>query len=492
MKKSAKIAIGAAAGALTAANLVHAAMYKPQKVDYGVKQEEAVDLDRVANHLSEAITYRTISHPNPEDTDWGEFDRFHAFLDRAYPLIAQNLEKESIGRANLIYRWKGTHPELDPIAMLSHQDVVPVSSGTEGDWEHPPFDGFNDGEMIWGRGAMDMKNHLICVLEAVEKLLEEGYQPARDVYLLFGEDEEVVASEYGGAKQIMETLKARGIHLDCVLDEGGAILPVNVKGVIENKQLAGIGIAEKGYCDVEISLDFKGGHSSQPPKHTGVGRMADVIKDLENHQFPARIEPFLAELFYKIGRSATYPVRTVTCNLPLLLPVVKEVLKQIPPGASLIRTTTAITMTQGSPAPNVLPQSPKITVNFRQMPGTTTEDVVNHIKRVVRNKNIEVKVLRTKEASRFSPTDSRSFKIIEQLCMQRNPDAIVAPFLVMGGTDACFYEPICENIYRFAPFVAPTELLLCTHATNERVPVECLRGGVEFFKAFIRRAALEI
>ena len=491
MKKSAKIAIGATAGALAAANFVHAALFTPPKKDYGEKTEEAVDVERVTKHLSEAITYRTISHADPTLTDWDEFDRFHAFLDRAFPLIAEKLEKEMIGRANIIYRWPGSHPELEPIALLSHQDVVPISEGTEGDWEHPPFEGFNDGEMIWGRGAMDMKNHLICLMEAVETLLEEGYQPERDVYLLFGEDEEVVASEYGGAKQIMETLQSRGIHLDCVLDEGGAILPVKVKGVID-KQLAGIGIAEKGYCDIEVSLDLKGGHSSQPPKHTGMGRMADVIKDIENHQFPSRIEPFLAELFFKIGRSATYPVRLVTCNLAALMPVLKEVLKQIPPAASMIRTTTAITMAQGSPAPNVLPQSPKIVINFRQMPGTTTDDLVNHIKRVVRNKDIQVKVLRTKEASKFSPTDSRSFKIIEELCMQRNPNAIVAPFLVMGGTDACFYEPICDNIYRFAPFVAPTELLLCTHATNERVPVECLGGGVEFFKAFIRRASLEI
>ncbi len=487
MKKTTKVILGAAAG-LTAANLVHAALYTPKKTELPERPAENVDVDRMTEHLSKAIQFRTVSNADETKTDWNEFDRFHAFLDEAYPLIAQKLTKETIGRANLIYRWKGTNPDLEPIALLSHQDVVPVSPGTEGDWEHPPYEGYNDGAFIWGRGAMDMKNHLIGVMEAVETLLEEGFEPERDVYLLFGQDEEVVASEYAGAKDIMETLQSRGIHLDAVLDEGGAILPVDVKGVI-HKNLAGIGIAEKGYCDVEISLEHKGGHSSQPPKHTGLGQMAKVIQDLESHQFPARIEPFLAELFYRIGRNTTYPVRTVACNLPVLLPVLREVFKQIPPAASLTRTTTAVTMAQGSPAPNVLPQTPAITINFRMMPGTTTEDVVNHIKRVVRNKNIQVKVLRTKEASKFSPTDSRAFRIIEQLCMQDDPDSIVAPYLVMGGTDACFYEPICDNIYRFSPFVAPTALLLCTHATNERVPIDCLRGGVAFFKTYIRRAS---
>ena len=489
MKTKTKVILGTAAG-LTAANLIHAAVYRPKKVTLGERAPEDVNEQRMIENVSRAIQFRTISNSDETKTDWAEFDRFHAFLDEAYPMIAQKLEKEVIGRANLIYRWKGKNPDLLPIALLSHQDVVPVSPGTEDDWEHPPYAGYNDGEYIWGRGAMDMKNHLIGVMEAVETLLEEGFEPERDVYLLFGQDEEVVASEEAGAKDIMNTLRERGIRLDAVLDEGGAILPVNVKGVI-NKKLAGIGIAEKGYCDVEVSLEHKGGHSSQPPKHTGIGQMAKVIQDLESHQFPARIEPFLAELFYRIGRSTTYPVRTVACNLPVLLPVMREVFKQIPPAASLTRTTTAITMAQGSPAPNVLPQAPKITINFRMMPGTTTEDVVAHIKRVVRNKNIDVKVIRTKEASKFSPTDSRAFHIIEELCLQTDPDYIVAPFLVMGGTDACFYEPICENIYRFSPFVAPASLLLCTHATNERVPIACLRGGVEFFKSYIRKASAE-
>lgn len=488
MKKSTKAIIGASVGALAAANLVHAAMFKPEKIDWGEMPEEKVDLDRVQKNLSRAIQCKTVSNPDPSKVDWTEFEKFHAFLDEAYPLIAQTLEKEQIAEASLIYRWKGTNPDLEPIALLSHQDVVPVTPGTENDWEHPAFDGFNDGEFIWGRGAMDMKNHLICVMEAVETLLEEGYVPERDVYLLFGHDEEVVASEMGGAKSIMETLRDRGIRLDSVLDEGGAILPVDVKGVI-HKQLAGIGIAEKGYCDVEISLDFKGGHSSQPPKHSGAGKMADVIKDLENHQFPSRIEPYLAEMFYKIAKNTTFPVRSILCNMPILMPVIKEVMKQIPPAASFIRTTTGVTMMQGSPAPNVLPQTPKITANFRAMPGTSSDDIVHHIKRVVRNKKIEVNVLRKKEPSKFSPTDSRAFKVIERLCMQQNPDNIVTPFLVIGGTDACFYEPICDNIYRFAPFVASPALLLCTHATNERVPVECLRGGVEFFKAYIRTLA---
>ena len=480
-------AVGIAAGATA----IKAAKYVPENKDYGTPTEEKVDAARAQEHLAKAISIPTISYPDKADVDFTQFEKFHAFLEEAFPLIHKTLEKEIVQEASLIYRWKGTRDDLDPIALLAHQDVVPISEGTEQDWEHPPFSGHNDGEFIWGRGTLDMKNHLIGVMDAVETLLEEGFQPERDVYLLFGQDEEVVASEEGGAKSIMKVLKERGIHLDCVLDEGGAIIPVNVKGILNNKELVGIGIAEKGYVDFEITVNAKGGHSSQPPVHSGLGQLADVIKDLENNQFKAELMPFVKELFSNVGKNCTYPARLLMCNLNYLHPVLKYGMTKIPFTACLVRTTTAVTMAQGSPAANVLPQKASVTVNFRQMPGVTTADVEKHIRKVCRNKDIEVKVLKAKEASKFSPTDSRAFNIIREICMQDNKDSIVAPYLVMGGTDACYYEPICENIYRYAPYKVSVPLLRCTHGTNERIPIEAIAPAIAFFKRYIRRASAE-
>lgn len=486
-----KYVIPAAIGAAAVGTAVKAALYTPKKKDFGAATEEKVDAKRAQEHLSKAISIPTISYPDKADIDFTQFEKFHAFLEEAFPLIHKNLKKEVVQEASLIYHWKGTRDDLDPIALLAHQDVVPISAGTEQDWTHEPFSGHNDGEFIWGRGALDMKNHLIGVMDAVETLLEEGFQPERDVYLLFGQDEEVVASEEGGAKNIMKTLKERGIHLDCVLDEGGAIIPVNVKGILNNKELVGVGIAEKGYTDFEITVTAKGGHSSQPPVHSGLGELANVIKDLENHQFKAELLPFVKELFSNLGRNCTYPARLLMCNLNLLYPALKFGMTKIPFTACLVRTTTAVTMAQGSPAANVLPQKASVTVNFRQMPGTTVKDVEDHIRKVCRNKDIEVKVLKAKEASKFSPTDSRAFKIIEELCMQDNKDSIVAPYLVMSGTDACYYEPICDNIYRYAPYKVSVGLLRCTHGTDERIPVDAIAPAVAFFKRYIRKASAE-
>lgn len=470
--------------------LIRAVFWVPKKKEYQALPEENVNVEKYRKDLSDAIKFKTISNVDIDKVDWEEFKKYHEFFKERFPLVFKTMKCEEISLASLLLTWEGTKPELEPIALLGHQDVVPVAEGTEQDWTHPAFDGVDDGEFIWGRGALDMKNHLIAVLESCENLIADGFCPERTVYLCFGHDEEIVAAKTSGAGAIADTLKSRGVHLDSVIDEGGAVLNLNIKNLI-NKKLAGIGIAEKGYADYEVSLSAKGGHSSQPPKHTAIGEMADVIKDIENHQFKATMPDYVNSLFHKIGKCVSYPARIVTCNMWMLKPLIVKIMTKIPPAASLVRTTTGITMANGSPAANVLPQKASITINFRMMPGTTLADVEKHIKSCVRNKDIEVKYLKGKEASKVSPTDSRSFKILEELCMRTDNDNIVAPYLVMGGTDAYHYEEVCDNIYRFAPFVVDTSLLLCTHGTDERIPVKCMEDALKFFKRYIKMMSAE-
>lgn len=477
-------------GAFIAVTLVRAAFWTPEKVEFEPLPDEQVDVDKYRKDLSDAIKIKTISNVDVDKVDWNEFKRLHALFEERFPLVYKNLKCEEISLASLLFTWEGKNPDLEPIALLGHQDVVPVAEGTEGDWTHPAFDGVDDGEFVWGRGALDMKNHLIAVLESVEALLAEGFEPERTVYLCFGHDEEIVAAPTSGAGSIAAVLKERGVHLDSVIDEGGAILNLHV-GNILNKKLAGVGIAEKGYVDYRVSVSAKGGHSSQPPEHTALGALADVIKDIEGHQFKAKMPAFVYELFTKIGKNVSYPARIVTCNLWLLKPLITAVMKKIPPAASLIHTTTAVTMAEGSPAANVLPQKASVTVNFRMMPGVTIKNVEEHIRKCVRNKDIEVEYLKGKEASKVSPTDSRSFKILEEICTRTDRDLLVAPYLVMGGTDAYHYEEVCDNIYRFAPFVMDTKLLLTTHGTDERIPISCMADGLKFFKRYIRLMSQE-
>lgn len=466
--------------------LIRAIFFKEKKKENVKLEPEMVNLEKYCQDLSDAIKIKTISNYDRDLVDWNEFDKFHAFLEERFPLVHKTMTKTKIADASLVFKWEGTDPTLDGIAMLAHQDVVPITAGTENDWEYDAFSGYNDGEFIWGRGAMDMKNHLIAVMECMEELINEGYQPKRSVYICLGHNEEVVAAPDNGAKQIAAYLKEQGVHLEAVLDEGGAILPVKL-GKLLDINLTGVGIAEKGSVNYKVSVNAKGGHSSQPPKHTAVGKLADVIKDIENHQFKATMPDYLKQLIIRVGKNAGYPLRVVLVNAPILQPLILAICKNIPAAASLIRTCTAVTMAEGSPQFNVLPQKASVTVNFRTMPGVTIKDVEKHIRDSVKNKDIEVEFLVGKESSAVSPTDSRAFNTIKELTEAQNSKNLVTPFLVMGGTDAYNYEPVCENIYRFAPFVADTKLLLCTHGTNERIPIACCEDAIAFFKRYTRR-----
>lgn len=489
MKKSKviKTGLGIAALAGVGVSMVRAATtYKAKPIaDTNVQEKENVDVDRFIKNLSDAIKIPTIANRDESLVDWAPFDEFHAFLEKSYPLMHKNLEKQVISTRSLLYHWKSEHPEKEPIALLSHQDVVPVTPGTENDWKYPAYSGEIAEGFLWGRGAIDMKNHLIGVCEAVETLLEEGYVPERDVYLCFGHNEEVMAEgEICGADCMMRWFKERGIRLDSVLDEGGAILEAKVDKVIDG-HLAGVGIAEKGHVDFEISVNAKGGHSSQPPKHSALGELSRIVCKLENNQFKAELTPQLYSLFNEIGKNTTYPIRCVMSNLPILKPLVTKICSEIPPVASMMRTTTAVTMANGSPAPNVLPQKATVNVNFRIMPGQTIDDVEKHIRKIAGPK-AEIKMVSGKNPSKISPTDSRAFNAISEICKAMDPKAIVAPYLVMGGTDARQYEDVCDNIYRYSPFLMDTALLLTTHGTNERIPISSLEDGVVFFKKYIK------
>lgn len=486
--KLGKVALAAGAG-IGAIALANGIKFKPKKREAVEIKKYDVDERKVAERLSKAIQCKTISKPNDEGVDWGEFEKLQKFLDETYPNIAKTLTKEKISKASLLYRWEGKNPDLEPMALLSHQDVVPVAEGTEKDWTHGAFDGVIDDEFVWGRGALDMKNHLICVMEAVESLIAEGFVPERDVYLCFGHNEETVASNCSGAGAIVKTFLDRGIHLDSVLDEGSALLRLDIDGLIHT-YVAAVGTAEKGYVDMKITMHDKGGHTSASPKHSGMAKLANAVQDLENNQFRSHWLPFLDELIEAVGRQATLPGRVIMANYPPFRPVIKKVMSSIGQAACMVRTVTSVSQCEGSPAPNVLPQRPSITANFRMLPGETIEDVEKHIRKVVRYKDIEIEKFSSKEATKFSPTDSRAFKAIASVEEALHPGEVaVAPYLVMGGTDACFYEPVCENVLRYAPFSVPLSLFLLTHATNERCPIDCLGEAVVFFREYIRTAS---
>ena len=468
---------------LLAVMTVRALRFKPEPIQNTEPIKVSVDTEAAIKHLSEAIQFKTISRPDPNDVEWEEFDKFAEYLKVTYPTVTEKLTREVVADHSLLYHWKGTGDDK-PLALLSHMDVVPVMPGTEDDWDHDAFSGHVDDTYIWGRGTVDMKNQLIAVMEAIETLLKEGFTPSRDIYLCFGHNEEVVGSTGGGAQAIAELLKSRGVELGCVLDEGGAIHPGSMFNIDGNIGVVGIG--EKGYADIKMTVKTTGGHASQPPRNSGLVQVCDAVCKLEKNLFKPRMTRTIRDMLETLGPHMGFGMRLMLANLWITSPLIKMVFTKKTTTNAMVRTTTAPTMAEGSPAGNVLPQTANVSVNYRVLQGEPIEDVMDHIRKVTKNDKIELELLRGKEPSGISPLKTPEFDLVKKTIQQIYGAIPVSPYLMLGGTDSCFFEIITDKIYCIMPFELSNEDLKGMHGTNEKIQKHKMEKGVAFFITFVK------
>ena len=453
-----------------------------------VDQIENISMDQhaKAERLGEALSYKTISTPGEPDAP-EEFLKFHKFLETTYPRTHRELKRETVSDYSLLYTWQGGDLELKPVLILAHIDVVPVKQDTVTKWTHPPFAGLVADNYIWGRGALDMKQSLIAIMEAVEYLVESGFKPNRTIHLAFGHDEEV--GGHGGAAKIAELLKARKVQLAFTLDEGSAI----VEGIIPNiaQPVALIGLAEKGRITLELTAHGEGGHGSMPPRRTTAGKLARTIHSLENRQMPAEIRRPFSDMFNYLALEMPFLQRTVVANRWLFNSLLISRLENSRATNAAIRTTTAITMLKGSDAYNVLPTEATAIGTFRILPGDTIEDVKNHVRGIIDNEDITFREISTgaSDPSRVSTTDTFGFAVINRTIRQVLPDAVVAPSLVVTGTDSVHYESISENNYRFVPMRVDREDVKRIHGVDERIGIKNYSEIIRFYIQFLRNSA---
>src|SRR5262249_14783843 len=154
----------------------------------------------VAQHLSQAIKFQTVSYDGgaKEKERSAAIAEFRDWMARAYPYIFEAAPQELAGDS-LLFTWQGTNPNLAPVLLMAHMDVVPVVPGTEKDWMHAPFSGDIADGFVWGRGALDDKSSLIAILDAGERLAMSRYQPSRTIMFAFGQDEEAGGAQGNGA-----------------------------------------------------------------------------------------------------------------------------------------------------------------------------------------------------------------------------------------------------------------------------------------------------
>ena len=323
----------------------------------------ALDEKAATESLAVAIRARTVSSREDRNLNADQFQALHAHLQARYPKAHAVLEREVVGGLSLLYTWKGSDPSAQPILLMAHQDVVPIAPGTEANWQAEPFAGTIKDGFVWGRGAWDNKANLISQMEAIELLAAAGFKPRRTVYLAFGADEEV--GGLAGAKVIAELLRDRKVRLDFVIDEGLLITEGVMPGLAAPAAI--IGIAEKGFMSVELSVEATPGHSSIPPAQgtSAIAMMSQALARLDERQLPAEMKGVARAMFETLAPEMSGMNRVAMSNLWLFGPLVK---KQLEAGAStnaMLRTTTALTIVNAGNKENVLPGVADATVNFR-------------------------------------------------------------------------------------------------------------------------------
>ena len=479
----------AAVVVLAAAVVVRTLWYDSKQIPAEPATDIALDAAAAAERLAGALRFQTISHQDSTQFDAAEFRRFQDYLARSFPGVHATLARESVGRFSLLYRWSGADTTLPPVVLMAHQDVVPIEPGTESKWTYPPFDGRIADDHVWGRGAMDDKSSLVAQLEAIETLLSQGAAPRRTVYVALGHDEEVGGR--AGAAAIAALLQSRGVRAAFVLDEGGAIATGLVPGVAGPVAL--VGIAEKGYLTLELTVRVEGGHSSMPPRQTAVGILSAAIDELQQHPVPGGIRGPTAQMFDYLGPELPFGTRLFFANRWLFGGLLASQFGKTPAGNAMLRTTTAPTIIEAGVKENVLPSMARATVNFRLLQGDSIAGIAEYVRRVIDDPRVTVTIPEAfkVEPSPVSPVDAEEFGLLARTIRQVVPEAIVVPWLVVGGTDSRYFTALTPNVYRFgATPIGPGDTQRA-HGTDERVSLEGYAQNVRFYVQLLTNAVMK-
>ncbi|KAK4046749.1 hypothetical protein OIV83_005854 [Microbotryomycetes sp. JL201] len=476
---------------------------------------------RIASPLPPTQSYDDMGKPEDDDR-FKPMGQLHAFLKSSYPRTYETLQVEEVAKYGLLYTWKGSDDSLKPIVLMAHQDVVPVNPSTIDRWQHEPFSGdLDDDGWVWGRGAADCKNTLIGILSAVEKLMDEDFEPRRTILLSFGSDEEIGGSRT--AKPLAELILSRYGHdgIELIVDEG-------FTGVDQSfgRTFARLGMAEKGAVSVKVSVSTNGGHASVPPHHTGIGVLSRLLVELEDEPSEVKLEqgsPVLQYLqcaadYGQVDKKFKKRIR----NKKEWKKLGKDMADRDPIMRAFLSTTQAINLVNGGIKVNALPEYTTATINYRIDFQSSVNETLSHIKSVLEpvvkkqfNMTFEafeshdedgiavqetggdevfghgtVKLVvvgdSALEPAPLTPASGYAFDLMSGTIKHVFKGAIVAPSGMIANTDTKWTWDLTRNIFRFVP--ASLDLIKGFHTVDERIHKDAHLTGIRFFYKLILNA----
>jgi acetylornithine deacetylase/succinyl-diaminopimelate desuccinylase-like protein len=383
--------------------------------------------------------------------------------------IASNVYESETGRASLIARW-GDGP--DPLLLHGHLDVVPAAAE---DWQVDPFSGEIQDGYVWGRGAVDMKDYDAMLLSCVRARARAGAQPQPSMVLCFTADEE--AGGHKGAEYLIDE------HRDELEDCTEAIGEVGgFSATVRGRRMYLIEAAEKGMAWMKLTARGRAGHGSMLNSENAVTDLAAAVARIGAHRWPVRLTPTMRVLLAAVAELAG--TEATPENAESLVDEFGGAARML---GAVLRNTVNPTMLGAGYKVNVIPTEATAHVDGRFLPGF--EDEFFQTMAGLIGDGIDVEYISNQQPWE-TPYDGRLVDVMTRSILAEDPEGIVAPFLMSGGTDAKHFRRLGLRAYGFAPLRLPADLDFTAlfHGVDERVPVDALEFGARVFDRFLTEA----
>ena len=378
-----------------------------------------------------------------------------AFLDDVG--VSSKILEPAPRRSNVVARIPGTDPDLPALLVQGHLDVVPADAS---DWSVPPFAGEIRDGCLWGRGAVDMKDFVAMVLAAVA----DGVRPRRDIVLAFVADEED-RGDFGAHWLVAEHPELFEGCAAAISESGGYTYHVPAADG-RKVRLYPVGTAERGTAHLLLTARGRAGHGSRPNDENAVTRLVGALHRIAGNRWPVSLTPTVRAFLERTGAALGVAVD--------LSDVDGTVAALGPAGALVVptvRNSTTPTMLEAGYKVNVIPSTASAQVDVRVLPGTE-EALLAEIDGLLGEGVTREFVAHQPPVQ--APVDSVWFDAMAAALRAEDPEAVVVPYCMGGGTDAKAFAQLGIDCYGFAPLWLPEGFpyRAMAHGVDERVPVD--------------------
>ncbi|MEU2561260.1 M20/M25/M40 family metallo-hydrolase [Streptomyces longispororuber] len=438
-------------------------------------QVDAPALDEVVRFTSELIRIDTTNRGDGTCRERPAAEYAAALLAEAG--LEPVLLERTPGRTNVVARVEGTDPGADALLVHGHLDVVPAEAA---DWRVHPFSGEVRDGVVWGRGAVDMKNMDAMVLAVVRSWARTGTRPRRDLVVAFTADEEASAEDGSGFLADRHAELFEGCTEG--ISESGAFTFHDGRG----NQLYPIAAGERGTGWLKLTARGTAGHGSKVNKANAVSRLAAAVHRIGEHRWPVRLTPTvraaLVELagIYGLEADPDAPGFDVDAFLEKLGPTAALV-------EPTVRNSANPTMLRSGYKVNVVPGEAVAYVDGRYLPGGE-EEFRTTLDRLT-GPDVDWE-FHHQEVALQAPVDTPTFARMRAAVTEFAPEGRVVPYCMSGGTDAKQFSRLGIRGYGFSPLRTPEgfDYQALFHGVDERVPVEALHFGTRVLDRFLRTA----